>query len=321
MKRALLPLLASCLLLTAAYGCDAKKEEGKEDATAKADADKADGDKAKEAEAEDTKAEDAKAEDAKAEAAPAAGDTKPEAAAGDAEDDTKGLGHLAHEKGKIEDKPAAEGDAAKAAPPAPHLAVDKAKNDGALAHAATAVAHSDIDDKGKEAMLKVSHEESVDPTDEALCKHVLEIMFDELGADLDDATKKELEEELMEECPEEVAKERVKLGPTVFQEAADCFMKAKTIDELDACDAAEEEAEEKLHEAPTGDGLSKETCTEFYDHFSKLALDELGELEGMKETLEEIKDDLVTACMDHGTKAEIECAMKAKTVDELEECE
>ncbi len=309
MNRALLPFLASCLLLTAAYGCEAKKEEAKDEASAKEDA------KGKEAEEKKVEPEaDTKAEataDAEAAAAPAGSD------------DTKGLGHLAHEKGHLDEK--AEGDAGAEgdASPAPHLAVEKAKNDGALAHAATAVAHSEAlpAGDGKEAMLKVAHEEEVDPTDEQLCKHVLSVLFDELGSELDDATKKDLEEDLMAECPEEVAKERVKLGPTLFQEAADCFMAAKSIEELDACDAAEEEAEEELHTHPTGDGLSKETCTEFYDHFAKLALDELGDLEGIKETMDDIEEDLIEACMDHGTKKEIECAMKAKSITELEKCE
>lgn len=113
----------------------------------------------------------------------------------------------------------------------------------------------------------------------------------------------------------------VKIGPEIYAQLAQCIMDSKTTADLDACDAAEKEAETLLHEKAHGDGLDEATCDGFFTHFEKLAMDDAGDQADLvKEILEEVRADVVSTCVDQGIKAEVDCAMKSKTMHEVKEC-
>ena len=110
-------------------------------------------------------------------------------------------------------------------------------------------------------------------------------------------------------------------GPEIYAQWADCVMGSSTADEVKACDEAEAEAEKLLHEQPHGEGLSKDECAQLFDAFEKLAMDDAGDqAELVKGVLEEVKDDVISSCMDQGTKAELECSKTSKTLQELNTC-
>ncbi len=67
---------------------------------------------------------------------------------------------------------------------------------------------------------------------------------------------------------------------------------------------------------------SEEECKKFVDHFADLMTrgQEGQAAELTKQVAEGMKAELVQKCLEIGTKAEIECAVKATTMEELEKC-
>jgi hypothetical protein len=123
-------------------------------------------------------------------------------------------------------------------------------------------------------------------------------------------------------CAKDIEHQRVRLGPEVFAEVAACITQAKTAAQLARCEEAEREAERQLRENKHGDGLDEDTCEKLFVHFEKLAMADAGEHEKIvEEVLEEVRDDIIQACLDHGTKAEVQCAMKATDMQTLGKCE
>ncbi|MBV1862060.1 MAG: hypothetical protein KUG77_26805, partial [Nannocystaceae bacterium] len=113
----------------------------------------------------------------------------------------------------------------------------------------------------------------------------------------------------------------VLIGPELYGEWAACVMASTDAAGVKVCDDAEAEAEGLLHDKPHGEGLSKEDCTTLFDKFEKLSMDDAAEhAEHVKEVLEEVRDDVVSSCVDQGTKAELECVNKSSTLKELDEC-
>ena len=175
---------------------------------------------------------------------------------------------------------------------------------GVLARSAAAL---DVDDgvDSSDALHDLSHHAEKLPSAQAVCKKMKE-----LGSIEDEKS-----------CAAQSEHKVVLIGPEVYAEWAQCVMDSTSADDVKACDAAEAEAEELLHAKPHGDGLSKEDCTILFDTFEKLAMDDAGDhAEHVKEVLEEVKDDVIASCMDQGTKDELECAKKSKTLKELDEC-
>ena len=157
-----------------------------------------------------------------------------------------------------------------------------------------------------ENLRELSHHAEKLPSFEKVCKHIASVR----GTG-DDISK----------CVTELEHDVVRIGPELYGEFAACELAAKTPEELDVCDAAEKAAEKALHEKPHGEGLDAETCDGFFAKFEELAVADAGDQgEVVKQILEEVKPDVLTACADQGTKAEIECANKSKTLQELREC-
>jgi hypothetical protein len=160
------------------------------------------------------------------------------------------------------------------------------------------------------------------PSDKQLCAHVWDQVFvKEFGEAADAAIKTEF----MTACALEIEKERLKLGPEVFAEAAKCIMAAQDLAAIEVCDKAEEQAEAELHEQPHGDGVDRATCEAAVNHIFKLVLADMGDDEELialiEADLEKLKNDVMTTCMDESTKAELECTMKAKSLADLEVCD
>jgi hypothetical protein len=186
------------------------------------------------------------------------------------------------------------------------VAVDRS---GVLARAASVLETTeaiDADAPIRGHLAELSHHAERGPSNEALCKHIAT-----LKSDLD-----------IEACARDVEHHRVRLGPEVFAEDAACIMKAKTGEDLERCEAAEKEAEKLLHTNKHGEGLDEDTCEKLFVHFEKLAMADAGEhAKLVEEVLEEVRADIIEACLDHGTKAEVECAMKAEDMETLGGCE
>ncbi|MFO7564325.1 MAG: hypothetical protein R6X02_16885 [Enhygromyxa sp.] len=199
-------------------------------------------------------------------------------------------------------------DAKPAAPEDVHFDIKKDKS-GVLARTASTLETSDRvspDNPVRGHLAELSHHAEAGPSNEALCTHVVELRSTENH----------------ETCANTIEHERVLLGPEVFAQVSDCIMAAKTLEQLAACEAAEKQAEITLHENAHGDGLSEEVCTALFEHFEKLAMDDAGDqAEIVKEILEEVRGDVVTACVDQGMQKEVDCAMKAKTMEELGACD
>ncbi len=174
---------------------------------------------------------------------------------------------------------------------------------GVLARSAAALeADEALDSK---ALRELSHHAEKLPSVQALCKKL-----GELDTVSDQAA-----------CTTQTEHHLVLIGPEIYAEWAACVMEATDADAVTVCDEAEAEAEALLHEKPHGEGLSKEDCTGLFEKFEKLAMDDAGEhAEHVKEVLEEVRDDVVTSCVDQGTKAELDCATKSETLDALSEC-
>jgi hypothetical protein len=298
--------------------------------------DKAGADKSAEAKPEDNEANVKQDAAKQAEApTPVAEPAKPEATA-----DERGIGGVIH-AAVGDEQPAAAPDAAApdaaatpdgatpeaeaggAAPPAaPHF--DTSKDQGSmLDHLASSLVHDDSLSAAKGAMAALASLAVGDktPSDATICAHVWAVLAEELG-DMGDKT---IDAEMMESSKHEIEKERLKLGPQVFAEAAACIMAAKNIAGFQVCDKAEQEAEQALHEKPHGDGLDKATCEKAVDHMFALLRKDMGNdpdlLKILDEDLESYKADAVIMCMDTATKAEVECMMKAKTIAEVEVCD
>ena len=210
-------------------------------------------------------------------------------------------------KGDTKKADAKKADAKKADAKTPaaekHFDVTK-DTSGVLARSAAALEATDAFDD--ENLRDISHHAEKLPSYETVCKHEAGIK----GEGFDEPA-----------CIKAMEHHMVQIGPEIYEQLADCILAAKTSEEIDACDAAEAEAEKLLHEKPHGDGLSKEVCDELFTHFETLAMDDATDhAELVKEILEEVRADVLVTCMEQGTQAEIDCAMKAKAMPELKEC-
>ncbi|MCR9163245.1 MAG: hypothetical protein ACE37F_23445 [Nannocystaceae bacterium] len=181
------------------------------------------------------------------------------------------------------------------------VAADKS---GVLARSAAAL---DVDEgvDTSDALHGLSHHAEKLPSVQKLCAKMKE-----LGSVEDEKA-----------CASQSEHKVVLIGPEVYAQWAACVMDSTSKDDVKICDEAEAEAETLLHGKPHGDGLSKEDCTTLFETFEKFAMVDAGaHAEHVKEVLEEVRDDVVTSCMDQGTKAELECAKTSKTLVELNEC-
>ncbi len=209
------------------------------------------------------------------------------------------------ETAKADDKKADDKKAEKPAekPAEKHFDISHDKS-GVLARSAAVLETEEGIDL--EALHELSHHAEKMPKVEDVCRHMAKVR----GAS-DDITK----------CVKETEHHIVVLGPDLYAEVAECFLEAKTPAELDVCEAAEKEIEVFLHEKPHGDNLGKEVCDKLFDHFEKLAMEDAGEeAEHVKEVLEEVRADIVVACMEQGLKSEVECAMAAKAMGDIKKC-
>lgn len=174
---------------------------------------------------------------------------------------------------------------------------------GILARSAAALEADEALDG--EALRSLSHHAEKLPSVQALCKKMKE-----LGS-VDDEKA----------CASQAEHHIVLAGPELYGEWAACVMESTDAAAVKVCDAAEAEAEALLHEKPHGEGLSKEDCTTLFEKFEKLSMEDAGEhAEHVKEVLEEVRDDVVTSCVDQGTKDEFECVTKSGTLKELDDC-
>lgn len=181
------------------------------------------------------------------------------------------------------------------------LAADKS---GVLARSAAALDVDEGIDTG-EALHNLSHHAEKLPSAQKLCAKM-----NELGA-VDDEKA----------CVSQSEHHVVLIGPEIYAQWASCVMDSQSADDVKVCDEAEAEAEKLLHESPHGEGLSEEDCGTLFEKFEKLAMDDAGEhAEHVEEVLEDVKGDVIASCVDQGTKAELECAEKSTTLQELDEC-
>lgn len=190
-----------------------------------------------------------------------------------------------------------------------HLDVAHDKS-GVLARAASTLETSEAitNPALKEHLAALSHHAEKGPSNEALCKHMAGLMGGEAPAAVD--------------CVHALEHQRVHLGPEVFAEVAECVTEAKTMAALTRCEDAEKEAEKLLHEKKHGAGVEPETCLKLFSHFEQLAMADAGDqAKGVEEILEEVRADVLEACNEQGTRAEVECALNAKTMQELGACE
>jgi hypothetical protein len=213
---------------------------------------------------------------------------------------------------KLEQAPTDSGKAPEAESPTVdevHFDISKDKS-GILARTASTLETTDrltTDSPVRSHLAELSHHAEAGPSNEKLCAHIAEIRGDEAGP--------------AEACAIILEHERMLLGPEVFSQMADCITAATSDAALAACEAAEKEAERLLHVNKHGDDLSEEVCTNLFEHFEKLAMDDAGEhAEIVKDILEEVRADMLVACQDHGTQAEVDCAMAATTLEALGAC-
>jgi hypothetical protein len=182
---------------------------------------------------------------------------------------------------------------------------------GVIARAASTLETSEklsSEDPLRSHLADASHHAERGPTNEAICRHIIEI-----EGHKDDS---------LEDCAKLIAHHRVVLGPEVFGAIATCTMAASTAKALSACDAAEKEAEALLHEKTHGDGLDTPTCEGFFEHFKALAVADAGaDGEVVGSILGDLRGDLIAECMAQGKKTEVECAMAAKDMVALALCE
>ncbi len=156
------------------------------------------------------------------------------------------------------------------------------------------------------SLHELSHHAEKMPKVEDVCRHMAKIR----KASDDIST-----------CVKETEHHIVVLGPELYGEVAECMLESKTPADIDACEKAEKEIEVFLHEKPHGDKLSKEVCDKLFDHFEKLAMEEAeAEAEHVKEVLEEVRADIVVACMEQGRQSEVDCAMKTEKMSDIKSC-
>lgn len=200
-----------------------------------------------------------------------------------------------------------------ATPEAKHFDIEADKS-GMLARTAAVLETTDA--TAEDAALRghlanLSHHAEALSSDQTLCNHIAALRKAE-----------DQPEGQLDSCIIHFEHEIVILGPEVFAQMAQCVMDAKSVADIEVCEAAEKEAETRLHEKHHGDGLSEETCEKAFVKFEVLAMDDAGEHgELVKEILEEVKPDVLLACLDQGTNVEVDCTMKATNMDELNSCE
>lgn len=228
-------------------------------------------------------------------------------------DDTKGLATLVREL-------AGDERAAAAAEGAPTY--DTSQDAGGLiGHVATGLSHDDALATSKTTLElhKLAGESDDGPSDMQICGHVWTEVFAAAYPD-----RGESEDAFMKACKSEVEKQRVKLGVEIFAQHASCVLASKELAALDLCDAAEQGAEDELHQNPHGDGADRETCHAAVEHMfiliSRDMTDDPDMLEVLEEDIYQIKEDAVLTCRDEATKAELDCVMKAAALADLEAC-
>lgn len=218
---------------------------------------------------------------------------------------------------KAENKVAEKAEAPKAEAPKPeaakpaaiHLDISHDKS-GVLARAASTLETSEAvtSPELKQHLATLSHHAEKGPTNEALCTHMAGLMGDKAPPQL--------------ECVHALEHQRVHIGPEIFAEVAQCVTDARTFDALLACEDAEKEAEKLLHEKKHGAGVEPETCTKMFTHFEKLAMADAGDqATAVEEILEEVRGDILEACAEQGTRAEVECALNAADMAALGACD
>jgi hypothetical protein len=175
---------------------------------------------------------------------------------------------------------------------------------GALARTAAVIEASKAHDD--ENLRSLSHHAESLPGLEELCKHEIEVGKSDVA---------------LPSCIKAMEHLIVQIGPEIYAQYATCIMEAKNADEIAVCDAAEQEAERILHVRPHGDGLAADVCEQLFTQFEKLSVADAGDhAELVREVLEEVKADVVTTCQEQGTKAEVDCAMAATSMAELNTC-
>ncbi len=181
---------------------------------------------------------------------------------------------------------------------------------GELARMSSVLETSELiskDDPLRSHLAEVSHHAEAGESNEQLCKRMADILGDKAGAP--------------EECALVIEHERMVLGPDIFKQMEQCIKDSKTEDDLHACEEAEKKAEKMLHEQKHGDGLTAEECEKLFNHFEKLSMADAGdEAEAAKKLLEDNKAEALASCQDQGTKKELECALKAKSMEEVGKC-
>ncbi|PCC73892.1 hypothetical protein SAMN02745121_06188 [Nannocystis exedens] len=198
---------------------------------------------------------------------------------------------------------------ADAEPAALHLDVSHDKS-GVLARAASTLETSEAVTSPalKEHLAELSHHAEKGPTNEALCAHMAKLLADKAPPKVD--------------CIHALEHQRVHVGPEIFAEVAQCVTEAQTLEALLRCEDAEKEAERELHVKKRGSGIEAETCTKLFTHFEKLAMADAGDqAKAVEEILEEVRGDILEACAEQGTRAEVECALNAKDMKELGACQ
>ncbi|WP_434425621.1 hypothetical protein [Nannocystis pusilla] len=194
--------------------------------------------------------------------------------------------------------------------PAPlHLDISHDKS-GVLARAASTLETSEAVTSPalKEHLAELSHHAEKGPTNEALCAHMAKLMADKAPPAVD--------------CIHALEHQRVHVGPEIFAEVAQCVTEAQTLDALLRCEDAEKEAERELHVKKRGSGVEPETCTKLFTHFEKLAMADAGDqAKAVEEILEEVRADILEACAEQGTRAEVDCALSAKDMKALGACQ
>lgn len=229
------------------------------------------------------------------------------------------------DKGKSDDKQTGDKEVAKkedakkeakpedAKPEAKHFDVGVDKS-GTLARTAAVLETTDATAEYSELrghLAGVSHHAEALTSDETLCQHIAELRKAESQP-----------EGTIESCVTHFEHQVVVLGPEVFAQMAQCIKDAKSVADIEVCEAAEKEAEAALHAATHGDGLSREVCDAMVDKFTELAVaDAVGYGNVVKKVLDEVRADSVQSCLDHGTKAEVDCIEKAKVLADLDGCQ
>lgn len=207
------------------------------------------------------------------------------------------------DKPKAADAKAADVKAADVEATALHLDPTHDKS-GVLARSAAVIEISKAHDN--ENLRDLSHHAESLPSFEDVCKHEVEVGKSDVT---------------VPDCIKVMEHHLVRIGPELYAEVAACIMAAKTPEQVAACDAAQLEVESALHTKPHGEGVGKVACEGLFTQFEKLAMEDAGDQATLvQEVLEEVKDDVIIACLEQGTQAEVDCAMKAKTMGELHDC-